>query len=78
MPSELRSSTCVPGRSLIRGHMPDEFLDGLDVEKRTNMWRELTQHPDKIIFVAEHSENNIEGFSALGPSRDADANAEHR
>jgi L-amino acid N-acyltransferase YncA len=57
-----------------RGHMPDEFLDGLDVEKRTNMWRELTQAPDKIIFVAEGSEGNIEGFSALGPSRDADAN----
>ena len=58
-----------------RGHMPDEYLDGLDVEKLTNMWRELTQSPDKIIFVAEDSENNIEGFSALGPSRDADANA---
>jgi len=29
--------------------MPDDFLDGLDVEKRTNMWRELTQDPDKII-----------------------------
>jgi ribosomal protein S18 acetylase RimI-like enzyme len=57
-----------------RGHMPDEFLDGLDVEKRTNMWRELTQDPGKIIFVAEDSESNIEGFSALGPSRDADTN----
>jgi ribosomal protein S18 acetylase RimI-like enzyme len=56
-----------------RGHMPDEFLDGLDVEKRANMWRELTQNPDKIIFVAEDSENNIQGFAALGPSRDADA-----
>jgi GNAT superfamily N-acetyltransferase len=57
-----------------RGHMPDEFLDGRDVEKRTNMWRELTLDPVKIIFVAEDSESNIEGFSALGPSRDADAN----
>jgi hypothetical protein len=57
-----------------RGHMPDEFLDGLDVEKRTNMWRELTQDPGKIIFVAEDWESNIVGFSALGPSRDADAN----
>ncbi len=57
-----------------RGHMPDEFLDGLDVEKRTNMWRELTQDPDKIIFVAADREGNIVGFSALGPSRDADAN----
>src|SRR6266545_7080984 len=57
-----------------RGHMPDEFLDGLDVEKRTNMWREVTQDPDKIVFVAEDWDGNIVGFSALGPSRDADAN----
>jgi L-amino acid N-acyltransferase YncA len=54
-----------------RGHMPDEFLDGLDVETRTNMWREV---PSKIILVAEDREGNIVGFSALGPSRDADAN----
>jgi ribosomal protein S18 acetylase RimI-like enzyme len=57
-----------------RGHMPDEYLDGLDAEKRTNMWRELTQDADKIIFVAEDTERKIVGFSALGPSRDADAN----
>lgn len=56
-----------------RGHMPDEFLDSLDAEKRTNMWRELTQNPDKMVFVAEDSENNVVGFSALGPSRDPDA-----
>lgn len=56
-----------------RGYMPDEFLDALDVEKRTNMWRELTQEPDKIILVAEDREPNIVGFSLLSPSRDADA-----
>ena len=56
-----------------RGHMPDEFLDGLDAEQRTNMWRELTQNPEKIAFVAEDREADIVGFSALGPSRDADA-----
>ena len=54
--------------------MPDDFLDGLDVEKRTNMWRELTQDPDKIIFIGEYTEDNIVGFSALGSSRDPDAN----
>ena len=42
--------------------MPDEFLDGLDVEKRTNMWRELTQDPDKLVFIGEDTERNIEGF----------------
>jgi ribosomal protein S18 acetylase RimI-like enzyme len=57
-----------------RGHMPDEFLDGLDVENRVNMWRELTQDPDKIVFVAENTQGEIVGFSALGASRDADAN----
>lgn len=57
-----------------RGHMPDEFLDNLDVEKRANMWRELIQDPNKIVFVAEDKEANIVGFAALGPSRDADAN----
>jgi L-amino acid N-acyltransferase YncA len=56
-----------------RGHMPDEFLDGLDAEKRTNMWCELTQNPDKMVFVAEDKEGDIVGFSALGPSRDPDA-----
>lgn len=55
-----------------RGHMPDEFLDGLDAEKRTNMWCELTQNPDKMVFVAEDKEGDIVGFSALGPSRDPD------
>jgi ribosomal protein S18 acetylase RimI-like enzyme len=57
-----------------RGHMPDEYLDSLDGEKRTNMWRELTQDAEKIIFVAEDKECKLVGFSLLGPSRDADAN----
>jgi ribosomal protein S18 acetylase RimI-like enzyme len=53
--------------------MPDEFLDGLDVGKRTNMWRELTQQPDKSIFVAEDDKHNVVGFSALRSSPDVDA-----
>jgi ribosomal protein S18 acetylase RimI-like enzyme len=57
-----------------RGHMPDEFLDGLDVEKRANMWSQLTEEPEKIILVAEDSEQKIIGLSLLAPSRDADAN----
>src|SRR4030095_12144759 len=56
-----------------RGHMPDEFLDGLDVEKRANMWRKLAQDPAKIILVAEDQNANIAGFAALGPSRDPNA-----
>ena len=59
-----------------RGHMPDDFLDGLDVEKRMNMWRALTQESDKTIFIAEDTDGNIVGFSAIGSSRDPDANPE--
>jgi len=57
-----------------RGQIPDDFLDGLDVKKRANMWRELIQHPDKVIFVADNTEGNIMGFCAVGPSRDSDTN----
>jgi ribosomal protein S18 acetylase RimI-like enzyme len=57
-----------------RGHMPDELLDSLDVEKRANMWRELIENPTKIILVAEENERGIIGFSATGSSRDVDAN----
>ena len=49
-----------------RGHMPDEFLDRPRRGKAHEMWRELTLDPGKIIFVAEDSERNIQGFSALG------------
>ena len=56
-----------------RGHMPDEFLDGLDVEKRTNMWRELTQILKRSSSSPKITKANIQGFSALGPSRDTDA-----
>ena len=58
-----------------RGHMPDEYLDGLDVEKRVSMWRQLTQETDQIVLVAENEEGDIVGFSLLGPSRDADTDA---
>ena len=67
---------CVHVRSwqvAYRGHVPDDFLESLDVEKRASMWREVAQDPRKIIVVAEESEANIVGFSALSPSRDPDA-----
>jgi ribosomal protein S18 acetylase RimI-like enzyme len=55
-----------------RGQMPDEFLDGLDAEKRVNMWRELALQPDKFVLVAEDNEQKIIGLSLLAPSRDPD------
>jgi ribosomal protein S18 acetylase RimI-like enzyme len=56
-----------------RGHMPDEFLDSLEPEKRANMWRQLADNPEKLALVAEDSED-ILGLCAAGASRDPDAN----
>lgn len=56
-----------------RGHMPDDFLDGLDVDARTARWREWTQQSGACIFVVEDPDHRISGFSSCCPSRDADA-----
>jgi ribosomal protein S18 acetylase RimI-like enzyme len=59
-----------------RGHIPDEYLDSLDVEKRTKMWRQLTRDANKIVLIAEDGESGVIGFSALGASRDAEASTD--
>jgi ribosomal protein S18 acetylase RimI-like enzyme len=56
----------------LSGHLPDEFLDGIDVEKRANMWRQLTQDRNKILLVAE-DDTGIVGLCPAGASRDSDA-----
>jgi ribosomal protein S18 acetylase RimI-like enzyme len=56
-----------------RGLMPDEFLNGLDLNKRTNGFRELVQNPDITILVVNDDDDNVVGYSILNTSRDADA-----
>jgi GNAT superfamily N-acetyltransferase len=58
-----------------RGQMPDDFLDELDVDKRTTRWREWTQQSDTWVLVVEDQSRRIAGFSSSCPSRDADADA---
>jgi ribosomal protein S18 acetylase RimI-like enzyme len=58
-----------------RGQMPDDFLDDLDVDKRTIRWREWTQQSDTWVLVVEDQDHRIAGFSSCCPSRDADADA---
>jgi ribosomal protein S18 acetylase RimI-like enzyme len=55
-----------------RGLMPDDFLDSLDVEKRTHSLHKLMENPDITILVV-NDHDNIVGFSILNTSRDADA-----
>ena len=56
-----------------RGHMPDEFLDGLNVGQRTEMWRKLSVKPGRVLLVVDDLDGSISGFCDLIPSRDADA-----
>lgn len=57
-----------------RGQMPDAFLDALDLDRRTAMWRTFleTQPPtgtDTSVFVAR-VEGRIAGWVLVGPTRD--------
>src|ERR1700691_3096251 len=58
-----------------RGHMPQDFLDGLDVGQRAEAWRQrfpaAKQSRGDVVVV--ESAGEIAGFAVFGPSRDADA-----
>lgn len=61
-----------------RGHMPQEFLDSLDVGQRTEAWRQrlpaAKQSRGDVVVV--EAGDQIAGFAQFGPSRDADADPE--
>ncbi len=61
-------------RETYRGQMPDSFLDGLDAERSSTMWRQIIARAEDpasalCILVAE-SEGNIVGFASSGSPRD--------
>ncbi|MDO8364023.1 MAG: GNAT family N-acetyltransferase [Actinomycetota bacterium] len=61
-----------------RGLMPDEYLDSLTVEQRTEMWRqglERELRPGFGRFVAESAEGVVIGFVIVGPESGADGAA---
>jgi ribosomal protein S18 acetylase RimI-like enzyme len=56
-----------------RGLMPDDYLDGLAVDDRTDQWtRILTSEPDppRAVFVTEDDHGRVVGFVAVGSERD--------
>lgn len=63
-----------------RGVMPDEYLDGLRVQDRADLWRRsiaegsLQQGRGRLL-VAEHG-GQVQGFAAFGPEAGGDP-AEH-
>jgi ribosomal protein S18 acetylase RimI-like enzyme len=54
-----------------RGLIPDDVLDGLSVQRRTEMWRGwLTGASRLAVWVAEQEGGRIAGFVSAGPSED--------
>lgn len=54
-----------------RGMMSDEYLDGLSVEERTEMWRNGLADPPRerrARFVAETDGGTVVGFIVTGPA----------
>jgi GNAT superfamily N-acetyltransferase len=54
-----------------RGHMPDDYLDGLRAEDRAAYWEQALRREDLrgTILVAER-DGAVVGFAAVGPSPD--------
>lgn len=62
-----------------RGQVPDAFLDGLSVDRRSSAWTDIldsTAWPSTGAFVAEDDDGTIVGFAHISPSRDDDAGAD--
>lgn len=60
-------------QSAYRGQIPDEYLDGLSVRERGEVWRRIlaTSGRDEVNWVAER-DGAIVGFAGAGTSRDSD------
>lgn len=54
-----------------RGHMPDDYLDGLRAEDRADYWDGMLRREDLrgVVLVAERA-GEVIGFAAAGPSPD--------
>lgn len=59
-----------------RGIVPDDFLDVMSLEAKTEGWRKQLSNPKEreYVYVAEN-DKNIVGWCVVGKSRDDDADA---
>ena len=58
-------------RGAYRGQLPDEVLDGLDVERRTAGWRQILTGEGQFTFVAE-DDGRITAFAHGNAAREDD------
>ena len=63
-------------QSAYRGKIPQDYLDGLDPVRRSQVWRRIIEEADRSrggVLVAVAGGGGITGFASFGPSRDSDA-----
>ncbi|WP_043931971.1 GNAT family N-acetyltransferase [Bacillus sp. EB01] len=53
-------------RTTYKNIVPDEYLEKLSYEKRTELWRNNISRSDNYVFVAETKEGQIIGFADGG------------
>ena len=59
------------------GLLPDDLLDGLDVDERAERWRgRLAALPDGVFVFVVELDAEVRGFVSGGPSRDGGAGGE--
>jgi ribosomal protein S18 acetylase RimI-like enzyme len=59
-------------RTAYRGALPDAYLDHLDLDERTRVWRERLAEPGTSMLLREEA-SALLGFCAMGPTQDVDA-----
>ncbi|MFF8378689.1 GNAT family N-acetyltransferase [Streptomyces sp. NPDC015661] len=61
-------------RAAYRGLVPDRYLDALDTEERTAVWRERLTAPDRpAVLVATGGDGRVVAFSCVRPCPDGTA-----
>jgi ribosomal protein S18 acetylase RimI-like enzyme len=58
-----------------RGLVPQSYLDGLDPQRRADVWRGwlAALEPPRAVLVLEHPADGVVGFAEIGASRDPGA-----
>ncbi|WP_010093867.1 GNAT family N-acetyltransferase [Ornithinibacillus scapharcae] len=50
-------------RTTYKGIIPDEFLNNLSYEQRTELWKDNIAREDNYVLIAENNEGQIIGFA---------------
>lgn len=60
-----------------KGQVPDDYLDNLSIEQKTETWKQSLQNPEQGVyyFIAE-APGQIVGWCVAGKSRDDDSTVE--